>query len=312
MAATPRQLTKRAFAVAGALLAVSIAINLPEPDSVPALAKPPAVKVAPTSSTMASFEAQPLSAVGGSTTVPGVGLKGGSSTIRGKVTINGAAASGATVRIDRFVGDKSAGADLKTNEAGEYSLGGIPGGRYRVRAFRKPDATLTTPQVIFLSAGESRSLDIPLSRYNSGFVVSSAIAPNPPRVGETANIAVSITNQGVDDSGVARSSGQNGVTLTLITQSGRTIISANPTTTSGRGVATWTIRCEGLGDQGLSIGLPDGSTAPVNVAACQLPPPTTTSTVVTDGTEDKSDDDANAKSSTGSPSQTAPGREKKN
>lgn len=273
-------MTKRAFLFAIALVLVAVAVNLPEPDSVPALGKPPKVNVVPTPSTMPDMSWRAIPAVSGTTTVPSVAIQGGSSAIRGRVTVDGAPAENATIRIDRFVGDKIKSIDIKSDKDGNYSLNNVVGGRYRVRAFRRPDVTMTTPQIIFLSANEQRSLNIALRRYTSGYVIASAIAPSPPYLGQTANVAVSVTSQNVDDSGTVRSSGQNGVVLQLQSDVGRSIVSANPVTTTGRGVAQWTIRCNSLTNQGLSVIFPDGTTQTVAVASCQpVPPPTTATTV---------------------------------
>lgn len=295
MRATPKQLTKRALWIALALVLVMVLINLPEPSTVPALRRPPKVRVVPTPSTMPDFSGNVIPAVAGTTTIPIAALEGGTAVISGKVTVGGAPAEGATVRIDRFVGEKSKGVELKTDKDGSYALRNLPGGRYRVRAYRKPDATLTMPQITFLSAGEQRAINISLNRYSSGFVVSPAIAPNPPILGQSANIAVSVMSQGVDDAGVVRSMGQNGVQLRLATDSGRSIVSANPVSTSGRGVAQWTITCNSLSNQGLSVYLPDGTAINLAVASCQMPPETTVPPATTAPTQSAAPGSASTK-----------------
>lgn len=278
-------MTKRAFLIAIGLVAIALVITLPEPSSVANLPASPKLKASVSSTTQPAFEDLDLRKVSGTTAIPGAEIRGGNATIRGKVSVGGALVEGATVRIDRFVGDKTATLDVTSNAEGHYSFSGIEGGRYRVRAFRRPDATMGKPEVIFLSKGESRSLDLNMTRYGSGINVGYSVAPDPPRIGQSANVAVSVLGTGVDANGVARSLGQNGISLTLQAASGRTIMSANPVVTSGNGVATWTLRCNSLTDQGLSVVLPDGSIYNVNVASCQ-PPPTTTTTLLdtTNGT----------------------------
>jgi hypothetical protein len=182
------------------------------------------------------------------------------------------------VRIERFVDDRTVGTTVTTNAAGAYSLGNLQGGRYRVRAFRTPD--LTAPQAVtfFLGAGENHATDLALDKFGGSINVSAGIAPDPPILGETANVVVSLTTKGVDSTGVARSFGAPSVPLLLGTAGGRVVVSANPVATNASGQATWTIYCASLDAQTLTVTLPDATSYPVNVSACKTPPPTTSTT----------------------------------
>jgi len=247
--------------------------------SVAPLPGPPKVEVPPTVTTVPDFSAISVPRVPGTTTTLPAALRGGSAAIRGRVTVDGQPVAGADVRIDRFSGSSSVGTDVLTKDDGTYGIDGLLGGRYRVRAFHAPDATMKTPQVLFVGAGESRVVDLPLERFGGGTSVNANIAPDPPVLGELANVVVTVTTKGVDGSGVARSMGEGGVEVRLVSAGGRVITTPNPATTDGSGRATWTVRCTSLDDQGLSAALSDGTQVPLSLPACALPPTTTTATL---------------------------------
>lgn len=258
-------------AVASVLAAACVSANTPP------LPAPPEVSVLPTTTSIPDFSGTSIPRAAGTTTTAAPGLTGGSSTIRGR-TLNGAGEplGGATVRIERFVGDQVASADVVSAPDGTFGLSNALGGRYRVRAFRPPDMTMTQAQVIFLGAGESRSLDLKLDRFGDQITVTAAIAPDPPELGDPANLVVFVSSKGVDGSGLARSFGSPSVPVVLSSAGGRAIVTPNPTVTDGAGRARWTIVCVALERQQLAVILPDGSQHPLDLSPCRLPATTTT------------------------------------
>lgn len=260
-----------ALALVGGLLLTACASS-----NVGSLPAPPKVKVQPTITTVPDLSAISIPPVDGTTTTAPIGLRGGTSGLRGLVSAGGQPVPGAVVHLDRFVGERSVGTDVVSGADGRYSIDGLLGGRYRVRAFHAPDATMPSPQVLFLDAADVFTLDLQLDHYTSDTVFGANIAPNPPLLGQTANLVVSLTSKGVDGGGVARTIGKGGQAITLISAGGRAILTPPVAITDGAGKAQWMLRCDSLDAQGFTAVLPDGSQRQVNVAPCEVPPTTTT------------------------------------
>jgi hypothetical protein len=253
--------------------------------SVAPLPPPPPVSEVPTSTTLADFSNVALPRVNGTTTTLPAMFRGGAAQIQGRVTLGGAPVGGATVRIERYDADSVSGTlDATTDAEGRYLANSLHGGRYRVRAFRAPDAGMGAAQVFFLGATENRGLDLSMTTYTGGLTVSASVTPDPPILGLQATVTVSVSTRGVDASGVARSVPSPGVPVSLVSSGGRAIVSANPTTTGANGRASFTIQCNALDRQGLSVVVAGAAPTSVNVAACQLPTTTTAPPVPEDTT----------------------------
>jgi hypothetical protein len=207
------------------------------------------------------------------TPVPGrvrtvVDVRPGQASLHGVVVGPEGPVPGAVVRAERLVGDSAAGVETAGGADGRWSIGGVKGGRYRVRAWRPPDLTLLQPEVLFLAARESRDVDLVLERR--GPMGAAAIAPNPPLVNQPANLAVRIVQQAVDQRGILRARPLAAVHVQL-TGGGRwEVRSANPTVTDGGGVARWEVMCLAPGPQGAAVVI-TGTTISVSpsVPACR-------------------------------------------
>jgi hypothetical protein len=240
------------------------------------LPSPPKVSELPTSTTLADCSDVSLQRVAGTTTTVATPFKGGKASISGRVTMGGAPIGGATVRVERFDGDTVAGSlDVTTNSDGGYTADSLYGGRYRVRAFRAPDATTAQAQVFFLGATDKRSQDLAMSQYSGGTTVNAFVTPDPPILGTQATVTITVSTRGVDGNGVARSIPSSGVLISLSSSGGRGIVSANPTTTGTNGRATFIIQCNALDHQSLSVTLPGAAPTVVTVSDCQEPTTTT-------------------------------------
>jgi hypothetical protein len=246
--------------------------------SVAPLPAPPPVSEVPTSTTLADFSNVSLPRVNGTTTTVPAAFRGGSAQIQGRVTLGGGPVAGATVRIERYDSDNVSGTlDITTDAEGRYVANSLHGGRYRVRAFRAPDAGMGAAQVFFLGANENRGLDLAMTTYTGGLTVSASVTPDPPVLGLQATVTVSVSTRGVDGSGVARSIPSAGVPVTLVSSGGRAIVSANPMTTGANGRAAFTVQCNALDRQGLSVIVPGAAATSINVASCEMPTTTTAS-----------------------------------
>lgn len=246
-------------------------------------APPTTVPLAPTT-TAADLSGVALAGVAGRTTTT-LSIGPGSATMRGTVVVPEGAVPGATVRLERLVGDAVAAAEVPTNPDGTWEAKDILGGRYRVRAWRAPDLAMTKPEVFFLEAREARTLNLRLSRFE-GVAVTSDIAPNPPEVNAPASLVVLVTAREVDTTGVVRANPVAGVRVELA-GSGWRLDSANATVTDSGGQARWQVRCRAEGVQNLSVVVNQQSPHALEMPPCSpstAPPSTSTSTTVRGGT----------------------------
>lgn len=272
---------RRLLPLMAVLLVTLAACN---PAYIKPLPPPPKVKTLPTTTTFPDFSGTSIPPVRGTTTTAPPSLFGGTASLHGHATIGGAPAAGADVRIDRFVNDQSTGTDVIAGPDGSWSVGNLLGGRFRIRSYLPPTATLTQPVVVFVNNGQSQDEELQLTSFSGALSVTAAIAPNPPNLDDVANVAVQVTTAGVDSSGVARSIGQPGLSVLLVSGGGMNITTPNPQNTNSNGVAQWTILCTSLNSAGLTAVLPDGSQHPLNLPGCHMPPPVTAPATTTSTT----------------------------
>ena len=179
--------------------------------------------------------------------------------------------TGATVRIERFVGTKIATQTVQTS-AGAWSLPSILGGSYRVEAFRPPDLAQPAPDVFFLGGTESKQLNTTLVRYGSTGVTAT-IDPNPPLVGLPAILTVQYGGGTVDPAtGDVIQSGQAGVRVQLVTGPNFSVESAPVAITDGSGEVSWAVRCLQPGPVPVSL-VTGALSSTVSLPPCTVPSP---------------------------------------
>jgi len=103
---------------------------------------------------------------------------------------------------------------VRDSPIGRYELRGIPGGRYRVRAFLAPALALVTPDVRFLPDGQEHTFDLAMTDQR-GVVARAAVAPDPPYLDGDVNLAIVVATRSVDPDGVVRSVPVSGVRVEL-------------------------------------------------------------------------------------------------
>jgi hypothetical protein len=209
----------------------------------------------------------------------------GRAALAGTVTGPDGPVAGATVRVERLVGDGAARTDVVTAADGTWTLPRIKGGRYRVRAFRAPDMAQTRSEVFLLEGDEERRLDLRVEAFGA-VSVTRAIAPNPPPVDEPANLVVRVVRRTVDPDGVVRAEPLVGLTVELFGTGRWSLGSTNPTTTDGGGNASFRLTCLVDGDNPLSVLVDGTETTPLDLPACASAPPSTTTTIGEDPGED--------------------------
>lgn len=225
----------------------------------------------------------PLAPVQGTTTTV-VAIGPGPLTIVGRVEGPDGPVAGATVQLERLVGDGSALVRVPTAADGTWNVADVLGGRYRVRAWRTPDLAVARTRAVFLESGPQRAVELRLERVG-GRRVDAVIAPDPPQVDEPANLKVRVAERGVDAEGLVNDVPRAGATVTLGGSGDWFVSSSNPLVTGDDGSVTFRVTCGDGGAQPLTVQLEDGAIYPLDLPACVDPTATTTTTSTTSTTE---------------------------
>lgn len=219
-----------------------------------------------------------LPVVGRGESVPPLPVFGGEATLVVQVDGPDGPLGGATIRLERMVGDRRGVELVQAGPNGRYTASNLHGGRYRVRAWRQPDLTATEAEVVFLAADRGRAeVTIATRRFDS---VQLQAAPDVTAVavGGSARIRALLTRESVDEQGIVIGAPIAGAELRLVVEGGFTVTSANPVATGGDGTATFTVTCDREGNHRMTVTGPAVSTV-VNAPACTpRPADTTTST----------------------------------
>lgn len=270
---------RRAGAVVALLVSAVVAGCTPK--GMDTLPPPPTTQPRPPTTAVVDLSGVGLKEVPGKTTTT-VAMGPGRAVLQGSVVGPDGPVPGATVLAERLVGDGVASATVFTAADGTWSMQGVLGGRFRVRAWRPTDLALTKPEVFFLSDGDTKQMQLVLNRY-TGLAVTFAIAPNPPVVDEPANLVVQVVQQSVDLQGIVRGEPVQSIRVELVGGGDWSLTTANTTFTDGEGRGRWQLRCRTAGKQQLAVVVGDSQQFPLDVAACVEAPPPPEETTSTSG-----------------------------
>jgi hypothetical protein len=200
-------------------------------------------------------------------------LQGGTSTLTGTVTGPSGPVAGATVRIERFIGEDSGVMDVTTGGGGTFAFGNAPGGRYRVRAWRAPGLAQLSSDVVFIAEGERKNFSLQL-QAPAGRSVNVDGGASGWRLGGSPVITVSVNEPYVTSQGKVGLTGTSGLPVSLNVGGGLTGSASGATNSSGN--ASFTVNCSyvGLATAQVVIG---SYSRWVDLPPCS-PPPTTTTT----------------------------------
>lgn len=235
-----------------AVCAVLLAACSGDGDGAPA---PTTRPVTPT--TVVDLTGVSLGPVAGATTTTAPPERG-EATIAGIVTGPDGPLPGATVRFERVHGDQIRRTDVQADEAGRYALRGVPGGRYRIRAFSPPAFVQLQPVIRFLEDRQEHRLDLTVEDHG-GVDVRASVAPNPPTIGFPLQLAVRVGIRTVDGDGILRTEPVSGVRVELAglgvwePPDGSSGLSA---TTDGEGIVSYLLECRAGGSPGLFVRIP--------------------------------------------------------
>ncbi len=196
-----------------------------------------------TTTTTPDFSRVALDPVPGETTTTGL-VATGATTLRGVVEGPDGPVAGATVRAERLVGTAVQRHEATTGADGTFSLAGVPGGRYRVRAFLPGSLAMDDAEVFYVADGDTHDLRLRLRSF-TGLVVTASTNPRTPFVGDGVNLAVLVAARTVDDDGIARAVPQAGVSVRISTTGWTTVGDGRTLQLTGSdGVAVFEFRCD--------------------------------------------------------------------
>lgn len=229
----------------------------------------------------------------------------GTARITGSVRGPSGLVPGATVRIERLVAGRELRRDVVTGEDGRFLLEGVPGGRYRVRAFLAPSLAQTAPEVRFLADGDEHTFELVVESHG-GVAVLADVAPDQPMLDAPVNLVVRVLDRTVDADGIVRSVGVPGLAVELsglgrwnlrqdrasttsTSSSTSSLVATTTTTTSpptqttartdAGGQARFELRCDQPGSPGLVLQVPVRRPAPTGTADPTAPSTTAAPTV---------------------------------
>lgn len=254
-------------------------------DELEPLPVPSTVSPVPTSTPSSlDYSGVPLAPVQGTTTTAPVVVGPGAATVAGRVDGPDGPVEGATVRLERLVGDAVASLEVLTGPDGTWRAAGVLGGRYRVRSWRQPDVASVEAQVMFVPGTGTTEVALRAERFEAA--IDLAVAPDPPVVGERTSVLVRVVDRTVDAEGVVRSVPRSGLGVSLAPGAGWSSESPLVSVTDQAGSATFILVCRAPGPHALVATLAPDRIVPLEPPECvaPLPPETpTTGPPVTEG-----------------------------
>ena len=205
----------------------------------------------------------------------GVELSGGSTILDGKVLGPGGPLANATVHIERFVGERLAFVDVATDAAGFWSVGNLPGGRYRIRAWQAPSFAQLQSDVAYVQDGEHRSVTLAVESPSGTEVYTDYSGSF--YVGNAPTLTVTVEGPYVTANGLLRSGGRSGLAATLSVSGA--LAGGGAAVTDADGSVTWRVSCASIGTAFASVNVA-GTSRSFAIPAC-TPVPTTTTTTTT-------------------------------
>jgi hypothetical protein len=240
----------RTAAILLALASLAVACSDDDGDDA---APDPGPRPSTTTTTRVDLSGVGLAPVPGETTT--TAAQSGRTAIVGTVRGPGGPAAGATVRIQRL-GPGGGSADVQADGEGRFVHRGIPGGRYRVRAFLPPSLAQTEAEVRFLADDQEHRFDLALQDH-SGPVVMASAAPDPPLLDQPVNLVVQVGARRVDGDGIVRAEPVSGLRVELSGLGRWELAVAAPAssaaTTDGAGRARFALVCRVPGPPALGV-----------------------------------------------------------
>ena len=185
--------------------------------------------------------------------VPRLAVRGGGASLRGTVFGPDGPVEGAVVRIERFVGDDFGREDVSTNGEGRWEASGLLGGRYKVRAWARPDLATIEPQAAFLANEDgAATLDMAVERFE-GEQIQGALDIPDPAVGQIVTLRALVSSIEVDEDGIVSGVGIEGREVELVVLGGIRIVGPKKAETNAEGIVELSVVCMVTGFHGVTL-----------------------------------------------------------
>jgi hypothetical protein len=209
--------------------------------------------------------------------VPPLPVYGGQASITGVVQGPDGPVAGATVKVERHVGERSGSVNVTAGDGGRFSARGLLGGRYRVRAWLEPNLTATQSEVVFLAAdGGSANVTVTLERFE-GLRLQASLEVSAINVGDTVRLRALLTRSAVGSDGIVSGEPVSGAAIQITGSPGLVVGGTSPASTAGDGTAVWPVRCEREGSFSVSL-TTEGAATTYTLPTCGPRPVTPPST----------------------------------
>jgi hypothetical protein len=175
-----------------------------------------------------------------------VSVRGGDLVLGGTVRGPDGPVAGATVLLERFVGQSSGSLRVRTDPAGRWRAIDVHGGRYRFRAWRAPDLAMASSQLRFFAADAVVALRLGVDRYD-GADVTGGIDDRDPVVGGRATVTALATRQQVDGDGIITSSPASGRDARVTSFGPWRLNGVRTAVIDAAGRVAWTFACQAPG-----------------------------------------------------------------
>lgn len=203
-------------------------------------------------------------------------VRGGRATIRARVDgPPDRAEGGLVVRFERLDGGLRGWEDVRAGRDGVAVLTEAVGGRYRVRAWRRPDLTSTESQTMFVGFDEERELRVRVELHDA-LLLQGALQVGTWRVGDVVGFQVLAVREEVDGEGIVRGAPE-AVPVEVRQFVGAAVEDPRDAVTDpASGFAGFRARCDLPGEHRLEV-VGGGAQVTVDLPACLPPvaPPTT-------------------------------------
>ncbi len=267
---------RRATLLLGTAAAVVVAGCGPQVGRLSIPAPPPSRPVATTAPpSTVDGAAVSLPTVPGVTTTTAPGLGPGGATVTGTVSGPGGPVTGATVLVQRVVGDRAASTEVATAANGRFTVAGVLGGLYRLRAWDPPHLTMLQAVLRWVPDGTTQAVELTLASFGTALAVTASFDPDPPVVGRPVTVAVLVRRPTVTAGGSVSDVPVTGFRVRLFGASW--VVSGPATATTGpTGAATFVVTCHAAGSQALGAVVGAGRVS-LRPPACVAPSPPPTS-----------------------------------
>ena len=207
---------------------------------------------------------------------PTVAMTDGESRLEGSAVGPDGPAFGGIVRIERHTSQGLGSVDARVGADGRWGIDGLPGGRYRIRAWVPGRLTMTASEVIFLEAEETAQFDFQLEEVDPQPELQF-IHGGPIYEGLTGEVAVAVSQRVVDADGLILTTPVVGAVINLQPTSGVGTVGGASKITGADGAARFVLRCARVGS-GNAIARYGAIEAIFALPGCRrIPPPPTTS-----------------------------------